>query len=113
MQWLVNAGCIKEDNLADRLRAVCLTACLPDDLFHPDDAVSGRLRFIRNDRELLAHQVIEQRGLAGVGPADQRDQARLHLPPEPPLAATTGSSRLMRTRVMRRCCVSTISTSRP
>ena len=41
-----------------------------------DDAVPGRLRLVRDDRQLVADEPVEQRRLAGVGPADEGDESR-------------------------------------
>ena len=43
-----------------------------------EDAPARGLRLVRHDRDLAADQRVEQRGLAGVGPADERDVAGLH-----------------------------------
>jgi hypothetical protein len=39
------------------------------------DAVARRLRLARSDADLLPDQVVEQRGLAHVGPSDDGDEA--------------------------------------
>ena len=98
--------------MACRLLARGLMACWPDVVPDPDDAIAGGLRLVGNDRELLLDEAVEQRGFAGIGAADQCDEPRLHAVASSSVAGT-GSRRLIRTRVMRRRCVSTISTSRP
>ena len=112
MQRLVDAGRVDIDHLSLECWPVGLLTRWPEIIPHADDAIAGGLRFVGNDRELLLNEAIEQRGLAGVGAADQRDEPRLHAVASFS-GAGTGSRRLMRTRVMRRRCVSTISTSRP
>ena len=42
------------------------------------NAIARGLRLVGNDGELLADQTVEEGGLAGVGPADQRDEPALH-----------------------------------
>mmetsp|Transcript_15309 Transcript_15309/g.36443 ORF Transcript_15309/g.36443 Transcript_15309/m.36443 type:complete len:329 (+) Transcript_15309:459-1445(+) len=42
---------------------------------HAGDAVTGGLGLVGRDADLLAHQRIEQRGLADIGPTDDGDQA--------------------------------------
>ena len=71
------------------LGSMCLTA----------DAVAGRLRLVGNDRDLGADDPVEQRRLAGVGPADKRDRTTSGT-----LARSTGAScaRRKRTLWMRR-----------
>ena len=75
-----------------------------------DDAVPGRLRLVGDDRQLGADQPVQQRGLAGVGPADQGDEARLH---GPGLSASAGARFCTRTRVTRRRSASSTSTASP
>src|SRR2546426_452194 len=57
--WLVNARSIDENDLA-------IVAC--DDSL---DAVPGRLRFVRNGRDLFADEAVEQRRLARVRASDE------------------------------------------
>ena len=62
---------------------------------HADDAGARRLRLVRDDRDLLADEPVQQRRLAGVRPADERDEAGLHdgrpsLWPPAPGARRTG-----------------------
>ena len=40
-------------------------------MYQPDDAMARRLRTRRDDRELLADQGVQQRGLADIGSSDQ------------------------------------------
>src|SRR5688572_31138751 len=96
----MNAGSVDIDDLT--------LVVLP----HADNSIAGGLRLVGNDGELLLDEAVEERGLTGVGPANQGYEAGLHAGGWL-CAAGTGSRRLIRTRVMRRCCVSTISTSRP
>ena len=42
---------------------------------HAEDALAGRLRLVRDDRDLLADEGVDERRLAGVGPADDGDLA--------------------------------------
>src|SRR6267142_513090 len=44
------------------------------------DTVARGLGPRRDDRELLAHEAVQQRGLAGVGPADEGDEPGAHSP---------------------------------
>ena len=85
---------------------------------HAQDALAGGLGLVGDDRDLLAHERVDERGLAGVGPADDGDLADLHTPaalrPEPsggrpaaPTAAPTGSIRTRWTR--RRSASSTVN----
>src|SRR5664280_793993 len=70
------------------------------------DTVPRRLRLGRDDRHLLTEQRIDERALAGVGAAEQRDRARApHAAPSP--------WRRTRTRRSRRLSTSTTSMSRP
>ena len=69
-----------------------------------DDAIAGGLRLVGNDRELLSDEAVEERGLAGVGPADQRDEAPPSCRGFVRPSRRTGSRRLIRTRVIRRRC---------
>src|SRR6185369_14840330 len=39
----------------------------------------GGLRLVRYNRHLLSHQGVQQRGLPGVGPPDQRHESRLEM----------------------------------
>ena len=48
-------------------------------VLHADDTRSRRLRLVRHDGELLADDAIEQRGLAGVRAANERDETRFHM----------------------------------
>ncbi len=66
MERLVDAGGVQVDDLAGGTLA------------DPDDPVPRRLRLVRDDRELLADEAVEQRRLAGVGPADEGHEAALH-----------------------------------
>ena len=54
------------------------TTCAVGIVADADDAIARGLRLVGDDGELLADQPVEQRGLAGVGPADERDEAALH-----------------------------------
>src|SRR5207244_2585272 len=62
---LVDAGRVEEDDLA--------VGPVQDG----QDAVAGRLRLVGDDRDLVAHQPVDERGLAHVGPADDGDEARV------------------------------------
>src|SRR5262249_14501112 len=66
---LVHARCVDEDNLSRGPSAL---------RFHVADALDIHPRglwLFRNDGNLLAHQRVEQRALAGVGAADYRHEA--------------------------------------
>ena len=93
-------GRVEEDHLPARI--------VP----HAEDPVARRLRLVRDDGELLADEAVEQRRFAGVGPADERDEAgtsstarsrRLR-------ARLSGTRRRMRTLCTRRRSASSTST---
>src|SRR6185503_21068642 len=42
----------------------------------PADLAAGRLRLVRDDRHLAADDLVDERRLARVGPAGERDEAR-------------------------------------
>ena len=42
---------------------------------HAEHALARRVRLVRDDADLLADQRVQQRGLADVRPADDRDEA--------------------------------------
>ena len=64
---LVDAGSVDEHNLPARR------------VSDTENPMARRLRLIRDDRELLSGEPIEQRGLAGVGPAHDGQRARSSL----------------------------------
>ena len=66
----VNAGRIHKYDLRRRMFAFAL-----GDLDHSVDTGARGLRFGRDDCDLLADERIQQCGLAGVGPADDGDEA--------------------------------------
>ena len=45
---------------------------------HALDRRAGGLRLIRDNRDLLSHQRIQQRGFSGIRPANDRDESRLN-----------------------------------
>ena len=45
---------------------------------HAEDPVPRGLRLVGDDRDLRPDEPVQQRGLPGVGPADQGDEAGLH-----------------------------------
>ena len=47
---------------------------------HGQDAVARGLRLVGDDRDLLAHQPVHERGLAHVGPADHGHEAAAEAP---------------------------------
>ena len=57
---------------------------------HAHDAGAGGLRLVRDDGHLRAEDLVEQRGLAHVGPAHERHEAGAHQRP-PARSAGTGS----------------------
>ena len=61
VQRPVDAGRVDEDHLRRRV------------VFDAEDAGPRRLRLVRDDGHLAADQRVQQRRLAGVGPADERD----------------------------------------
>ena len=75
-----------------------------------EDPVPRRLRLVRDDRDLGADDQVEERGLAGVGTADERDE-----PGACHYRRSTGAScaRRKRTLWMRRRSASSTSTCRP
>jgi hypothetical protein len=44
----------------------------------PENPVPRRLGLVGHDRQLLPDELVQQRGLAGIGAPDERDMARLH-----------------------------------
>ena len=66
MQGLVDTRGIQEHDLATRILA------------HAGNAIAGGLGLVRDNRDLLPDQPVEQRGLARIGPADQRHKTGLH-----------------------------------
>ena len=78
---------------------------------HAENPRPRRLRLVGHDRELRADQPVQQRRLARVRAADERDEAELH---EPCGSASTGSSCFtIRTLLMRRRSASSTSTVSP
>ena len=67
---LVHARCVDEHHLPIRI------------VLHANDACARRLRLVGDDGELLADDAVEQRGLAGVRPAEERDETGFHQSPE-------------------------------
>ena len=53
------------------------TTCASGRVLTAEDPVAGRLRLVRDDGHLRPDQAVEQRGLAGVGPADEGNEAGL------------------------------------
>ena len=74
--WLVDAGCVDHDDLRGRLRLARFAPQLCRNFKHAQDACARGLRFVRYDCELFAQQCIQQCGLAGIRPADDRDESR-------------------------------------
>src|SRR5690606_29249433 len=95
---LVDTGRVDEHDLTGRHVA------------HTDNPVPGGLRLVGDDGQLLAGESVEQRRLAGVGPAHERDEPGLHSSSRP---STGCGCRRRRTLWMRRPSASRISTSSP
>ena len=67
---LVHARRIDQHDLRGRVAWLSLGVLLQRYFEHAVDAGARRLRFVCDDSQLLPEEGIEQRGLAGVGPAD-------------------------------------------
>src|SRR4029077_6130660 len=78
-----------------------------------EDPRSRRLRLVGDDGDLLADDAIEQRGLAGIGPADDRRVARFHRGAVSDAGVGTLVALRKRTLWMRRRSASSTSTWRP
>ena len=73
---LVHAGRIHQHHLRRRMPRLALGLLLQRNLKHAMNPRPRRLRLVRDDGELLPQQGIQQRGLAGVRPANDRDETR-------------------------------------
>ena len=73
---LVNAGGIDEDELGGGVAFRLLGLFEGGQLQDAEDAVAGGLGLVGDDGELLAEKRVEERGLAGVGTADDGDETR-------------------------------------
>src|SRR5262245_9289071 len=71
MRRLVDTRCIDEDDLAVRI------------ILDAEDARPCRLRLVGDDGELVADDPIEKRGLAGIRPAEKRDETGSELTVHP------------------------------
>ena len=98
VQRPVDAGRVEEDHLG--------VGIVP----HAENPRPGRLRLVGDDGQLRADQPVQQRGLAGVGAADERDEAGLH---GVAASASRPRSRRIRTLWMRRRSTSSTSTRQP
>ena len=99
---LVNARRVDEHDLPVRIVA------------DTEDAVARGLRLVGDDGELRADEAVEQRGLAGVRQADERDETRFHAGSLAGCAAGSCTTwRRTRTRVTRRRSASSTSTRSP
>jgi hypothetical protein len=79
---LVDAGCIDQDDLRGRVAGLAGSLLLERHLEHAEDAGARGLRFVRHDGQLLPQEGVQQRGLPGVGPANDGDKpgAKGHRP---------------------------------
>ena len=73
---LMDAGSVDEDNLGGGVAGFALSFLFERDLENTVDAGSRRLRFMRDDGELLAEESVQQGGLARIGATDNRDETR-------------------------------------
>jgi hypothetical protein len=73
---LVHARSIHEDDLGRRVSRDALLLLADGHLEDTVDARTGRLRLMSDDREALAEQRVQQRGLACIRAADNRDESR-------------------------------------
>ena len=96
MRRFVYAGRVHEDHLGIRI------------VLHAHHTRTRRLRLVGHDRQLLADDEIEERGLAGIGTAEERDEPALHC-----VRSDVTSRRRARTFVIRRRSTSSTSNDRP
>ena len=71
---LVDAGGVDEDDLGGGMAGVGLGLLFEGDFEHAVDAGAGGLGLMCDDGQLLAQKGVEQRGFAGIGAADDRDE---------------------------------------
>ena len=65
----MNSGCVNQNDLAASF------ALLFADLNDSEDSIARGLRLGTDDGKLLTDQCVQQRGLAGVGPAENADES--------------------------------------
>src|SRR5690349_3527078 len=99
----MDAGRVDEDDLPCGCRVV----------LRAEDPRPRRLRLVGDDGDLLADDAIEQRGFAGIGPADDRDVSGFHRFAGSEMYGATADVLRKRTLWMRRLSASRTSTCMP